>query len=182
MRVPQRKFVVEFKSRSRQPKMTKPASIWGDTDLRAVARQVEEQSADLFASSADGPGIMVGVSPKVEQHAPAEHASECPAASPDAGAHLTNRPEIETPPTILISTADIAIEQPRPVKQPSISDEASPIRARRPKSVRVKKQEADVSLAHLDALMGENQRLKDLLRQKLAADNTRLRQMLWRFS
>jgi hypothetical protein len=182
MRVPQRKFVVEFKSRTRQPKVTKPASIWGDTDLKAVARQVEEQSADLFASSADGPGTVDGLSPKVELQAPAEHPSKCPAASPDAGAHLTDRPEIETPPTTLISTANIAIEQPRSAKQPSISDEARPILARRPKSVRVKTREAGVSLAHLDALTEENQRLKDLLRQKLAADNTRLRQMLSRFS
>jgi hypothetical protein len=181
MRVQQRKFVVEFKSRSRQPKVSKPASIWGDTDLKAVARQVEEQSADLFAPSADGPGNVDGLSPKVEQRAPAGHAVECPAAPPEAGARLTGLPKIETPPITLISIADIEIEQSRPAEHPSIADEASPILARRSTSARLK-QEAYVSLEQLDALTVENQRLKALLRQKLAAENTRLRQMLSRFS
>lgn len=195
MRVPQRNFVVEFKSRSRQPKVGEPASIWGDTDLKAVARQVEEQSADIFAPPADEPIVVDAVPPEMELQAPAEHTVECPAAPTVPEAQLADIPKIEAPPITLISTANVEIEQPQPAEQPSIPDEAGgkanarrqtkatlTVLVRRPKLARVEKREAYVSLADLDALEQENQRLKVLLRQKLAADNSRLRQMLTRFS
>jgi hypothetical protein len=74
MRVPQRNFVVEFKSRSRQPKVSKPASIWGDTDLNAAARQVEDQSAHLFEPPAFDPPALS----EVELEAPTDVVSEHP--------------------------------------------------------------------------------------------------------
>ena len=46
MKTPQRKFVVEFKSPRRQSK-TRTNSIWGDTDLKAFAREVEDQPSEL---------------------------------------------------------------------------------------------------------------------------------------
>ncbi|WP_028055615.1 hypothetical protein [Sinorhizobium medicae] len=49
MKAPQRRFVVEFKSGRRQPK-ARSKSIWGDTDLKALAREVEEKASHLFNS------------------------------------------------------------------------------------------------------------------------------------
>lgn len=50
MRTPQRSFVVEFKSGRRPPKAG-TNSIWGDTDLKAVAREVEDEASHLFRSN-----------------------------------------------------------------------------------------------------------------------------------
>lgn len=50
MKTPQRKFVVEFKSGRRQPK-NGANSIWGDTDFKALAREVEDQSSHLFGAA-----------------------------------------------------------------------------------------------------------------------------------
>lgn len=47
MKTPQRRFVVEFKSVRRQPK-ARTNSIWGDTDLKALVRDVEEEAPHLF--------------------------------------------------------------------------------------------------------------------------------------
>lgn len=54
MKTPQWRFVVERKSRRRQPK-AQTNSIWGDTDLKALAREVEEKASHLFNSD-EGPG------------------------------------------------------------------------------------------------------------------------------
>ncbi|QWW72271.1 hypothetical protein [Rhizobium sp. WYJ-E13] len=48
MKTQQRKFVVEIKSRRRQSKAV-AQSIWGDTDFKALTRQVEDDKPDLFA-------------------------------------------------------------------------------------------------------------------------------------
>ncbi|RVP11814.1 hypothetical protein CN085_24015 [Sinorhizobium meliloti] len=50
MKTPQRRFVVEVKSGRRLPKI-KTNSIWGDTDLKALAREVEEKASHLFKSN-----------------------------------------------------------------------------------------------------------------------------------
>ncbi|WP_037456432.1 hypothetical protein [Sinorhizobium fredii] len=50
MKTPQRRFVVEFKSGRRQPK-AQTNSIWGDTDLQALAREVEDTAPHLFNSN-----------------------------------------------------------------------------------------------------------------------------------
>ncbi len=49
MKTPQRRFVVEFKS-GRRPQKSGTGSIWGDTDLKALAREVEDQSSHLFGA------------------------------------------------------------------------------------------------------------------------------------
>ncbi len=47
MKTPQRNFVVEFKSVRRQPKVGN-SSIWGDTDLKSLVREVEGDTPHLF--------------------------------------------------------------------------------------------------------------------------------------
>lgn len=50
MKKPQRSFVVERKSAGRK-QMTRPNSIWGDVDLKSVARDVQENGPDIFQSA-----------------------------------------------------------------------------------------------------------------------------------
>lgn len=50
MKTPQRRFVVEFRSGRRKPK-AQTNSIWGDTDLKALAREVEDAASHLFNSN-----------------------------------------------------------------------------------------------------------------------------------
>jgi hypothetical protein len=49
MRKPQRNFLIEYKSGRRQ---TKPRanSIWGETDLSAIARELEDESHPVFTA------------------------------------------------------------------------------------------------------------------------------------
>ncbi|MEK1929289.1 MAG: hypothetical protein AAAC47_05785 [Pararhizobium sp.] len=47
MKTPQRNFVVEFKPGRRQPK-AETASIWGNTDFKALVREVEDKVPYLF--------------------------------------------------------------------------------------------------------------------------------------
>ncbi|WFU05250.1 hypothetical protein QA648_31510 (plasmid) [Rhizobium sp. CB3171] len=47
MKTPQRNFVVEVKSKRRRS-TTRPNSIWGNTDLKALARQAETEAPHLF--------------------------------------------------------------------------------------------------------------------------------------
>lgn len=51
MRPQQRKFEVEVKP-SRRRTTTRPSSIWGDTDLRALAREAEADAPHLFDPTA----------------------------------------------------------------------------------------------------------------------------------
>lgn len=50
MKTPQRKFVVEFKSGRRQTK-ARTNSIWGDADLKALVREVEDKAPHLLNSN-----------------------------------------------------------------------------------------------------------------------------------
>ncbi|MDW9358571.1 hypothetical protein GOA97_26310 [Sinorhizobium meliloti] len=50
MKRPQQTFVVEKKSKRRQPN-AQTKSIWGDTDLKALAREVEDMASHPFNSN-----------------------------------------------------------------------------------------------------------------------------------
>lgn len=70
MKTPQRRFVVEFKSGRRQPK-AQTKSIWGDTDLKALARDVEETASHLFNSD-EALGTPDSVEPRLADPVDAE--------------------------------------------------------------------------------------------------------------
>lgn len=200
MRVQQRRFVVEFKSRSRQTKANKPASIWGDADLKAAVRQVEEQSPHLFAQPTAEPVTDTAVLPPdaglppAAESSPAKSfvstAAEAPLAQSDdvamAELHLALEIEdkvrqpierssanSETPIVQLPDAPSSSDSTPRPGRAVPSNAQATPVAEMR---------DPYVSRADLIALEHENHRLKMLLRAKLLAENACLKERLLRFS
>jgi hypothetical protein len=196
MKTPQRNFVVEFKSR-RQPK-PRENSIWGDTDFKALAREIEGLPSDL-SHSRETP---VKVSP-VSISSPDQASS-----SPD---QASKHREIETAvPTDQVSPAnakpeaqavpDLSAEIPAVMQ--SVTEAQAVIRVRRPRKAvpRVKpvrtvqlpketrperpvQTESPVgsnSLVEIAALDAENMRLKHLLVEHLREQNRQLRKMIGR--
>lgn len=178
MREQKRSFVVEYKSRARASKVAKPSSIWGDTDLRAVARQVEEESSQL-QTPVDKP--VIAVAPQALDI----EALTASSALPIRKDHLAEEammtaqihPHVEpgAPPSIFDRPVDFSVLPRR--------------KARRAPRVRADFQSTtDIPLlrefsgAEIAGLLNENARLKALLRVRLEADNQRLKAMLARFS
>lgn len=79
MKKPQRNFVIEYKSGRRKTESKAPSSIWGDLDLKSVARDIEtvlpppSGDADIVANKP-------AMQPEVE--APATHVLHLNASSP----------------------------------------------------------------------------------------------------
>ncbi|WP_077966600.1 hypothetical protein [Ensifer adhaerens] len=175
MKPQQRKFIVEVKS-ARRRSATRPASIWGDTDLKALARAAESEAPHLFAtvgqaadlappqstegSDQDG-GTVGGAPPIAGSSALPEEAVVLPARSEDALAAHVN--------------ADLPVKVSQTPKPPR------PTRvARRPQN-KTMATAAPVAVDALAALEDENRGLKALLAQRLRQENALLRQMLERF-
>ena len=198
MRRPERTFVVEFKGR-RQAKAG-ANSIWGDTDFKALAREVEEKAPHLF--SADEPpekpdtGGTTPVDPVVV------NASSGPAG--DAGEEREVIPSLDGA-QFAVSGEDGAGPAAEAVEQVQQSQAVSqltltPMNARRERTKRTLAHRiSDVSkgsredqnpqtntvkyplLDELAVLEAENKRLKRLLATELHAQNMRLKTMLERF-
>ncbi|MDX0463397.1 hypothetical protein GOC73_27600 [Sinorhizobium medicae] len=194
MKTPQRRFVVEFKSGRRQPK-TKANSIWGDTDLRALAREVEEKASHLFSSN-EAP-----LTPDSAEMGLADSLNAA-SASEDGGDDVAVVPSSEGAETeILKHAADLSVAAEAVAQVPE-SQPASQRRtttgthrkrapaqaiahnselgteARKPQNGTVDKPISVDELATLDA---DNKRLKRLLAEQLREQNLRLKKMLERF-
>jgi len=191
MKTQQRTFVVERKSARRRSAM-QPASIWDDTDLKALVREAEADAPHLFEAN------MVSKAP-----------SQDGVLRPDAGleTHLDDNSETGVDTQILASSDEA--EQTDPSQQgddltlapvPQLNEDASrrgsPRAARRRRKANVDhhakgvKSAATVRLAAAqveapaDALVvldDENRRLKALLANRLRQENMQLREMLARF-
>ncbi|MDK1376570.1 MULTISPECIES: hypothetical protein [unclassified Sinorhizobium] len=199
MKVPQRNFVVEFKSARRQPK-AKTNSIWGDTDLKALARAVEDEASHLF-NSTEAP-----VTPDTDDITSAEPLDAAsgskgadsvevgpPAASAVARAivEASEQPEAKGPAAETVAQ----VQESQPASQPRrASRGTSRTRTARtgaitPTSVPVHSDRSTqyntanhlISFEELDALDVENRRLKRLLAEQLRAQNSQLKRMLERF-
>jgi hypothetical protein len=189
MRATRRNFVVEYKNRSRQTKSDKPVSIWGDTDLKAVARQVVEQSAHLSTKAAEEPIVDQAVAKGPEFENDRRSETIAPAAQSQINDREIAQPATEAPPTMTIAedlSEDVVPLSPA-VASPIIElAEEKPARRRYVRRVKPAAVENDgishVSRADLEALQDENSRLKSELRKRLSADNELLRAMLSRFS
>lgn len=185
MRSPQRKFVVEIKSRSRKPKAATPTSIWGDTDLKAVSRQLDEQTEGPFAPLRDLPGVTLAkaageeVSSSIAEldHPSSLKSGDAPLRSDDTTTETTADP-----------TSEAANEQCLPlpaVTAPGKRRATAKRKARRtPKTPYQSqdKEERHVTRAELEGLIAENISLKTELRNRLTADNKHLQELLARFS
>lgn len=167
-----RNFVVEIKS-SRRSREKKSTSIWGDTDLQAIAREVKSASPHIFSNgpdpiaspivtpvpTADGsPTSSIDVAVPRREHLETSSDQDMPGHPPTAG----NAGGVESKATRKARVVN------RPQRTKSTVVEAIP------SSLLI-----DEELAELDR---ENSRLKLLLRQQLALENDRLRKMLDRLA
>lgn len=196
MKTPQPKFIVEFKSGRRQPK-ARNNSIWGDTDLKALVREVEDNVPDLFKSNeaprALGEG---GDMPSDRTNSGSASGDEGKADVAPAAFPLIAEVDREVPQHgagLPVVEAIAQTQEIQPVPQPgTTSSDPSPTRpesavedvtagTNEEPSVQSSAAQDEVSFDELIALDAENQRLKGLLTQQLHAQNLQLKKMLERF-
>lgn len=200
MKTPQRSFVVEFKSARRQPKAPKN-SIWGDTDLKALAREVEEKASHLFGSTAPATSCSAGTGPAgpIISDPVSEDAGDVdivravmPSAE-GAAIELPGQQEADRP----AAEAVARVQKRQPRSQPGTSSSETPRKRvkvsptqtiqRRSKvghedpGAQTRTVEDPISLDELAALDADNKRLKRLLAEQVHAQNLLLKNMLARF-
>ncbi|MDW9500546.1 hypothetical protein CN074_13005 [Sinorhizobium medicae] len=200
MKTPQRRFVVEFKSGRRQPK-TKANSIWGDTDLKALAREVEEKASYLFNSN-EAPlppdSAEMGLADSLNAASASEDGGDIDMARaviPSSnGAETEILKHAADPPA---AEAVVQVQESQPASQPRTITTGTPRkRARRgaaktmandsqvgheDRQAQTGTVDSPISLDELAALEADNKRLKRLLAEQLRAQNLWLKKMLERF-
>ncbi|MBB5577811.1 MULTISPECIES: hypothetical protein [Rhizobium] len=182
---PKRNFVVEYKS-NRRPLKTQSNSIWGNTDLKALAEEIESET-----SSTSGAPLAVETRSVGSSEIPMGPAVSVPIVEEIDPADSDDKAE---PPDEVIAEAARASEPPV-LPTTGSTQESKPRRAqrkavRRPKGTAAAEFIAPIAetarpdivteddLAELDA---ENKWLKAMLAEKLRAENARLMKMLRRF-
>ncbi|WP_033058209.1 hypothetical protein [Sinorhizobium arboris] len=193
MKAPPRKFIVEFKSPRRQQK-GRTNSMWGETDFKALTREVEEIAPHLFNSTE------ATATPKADHHPPVEPNGGIAVenlGSAEVGRAATNSAEtVEVEVSELqerrrlAADAVVRSEDAPPVSQPRRSSKGG-VSRKRPERISVdvredetgqaKAAEGPISFDELAALDLENQRLKGLLARRIHAENLQLKKMLERF-
>ncbi|MEJ6850194.1 hypothetical protein [Sinorhizobium fredii] len=200
MKTPQRRFVVEFKSGRRQPK-AQTNSIWGATDLKALAREVEDTAPHLF-NSKEGPSTPDSGQTRPADPIDPESVNErvddidlAVAAVPFADGtaiDISKHHEADDP-----AEAVVQVQESQPASQPRATSTGTP----RKRTKRVPAQTIahnsnvehedrkaqtgtvndPISLDELATLDAENKRLKRLLAEQLRAQNLWLKKKLERF-
>ncbi|APO76953.1 hypothetical protein AM571_PA00065 (plasmid) [Rhizobium etli 8C-3] len=195
MKTPQRKFVVEFKSGRRAMK-ARTNSIWGDTDLKAFARETEDSAPHPFNS--DGaPGTPDeggdGPSNPMNSGSASEHAGEANVAGTATPSGNGADGEVPNQHEASVLAVEIVAQMPesQPEPQPRTTSKRTPRnRVRRgpiamgrnkPRSAESVTARDSVSLEEVAALGAENKRLKTLLAEQLHLQNLQLKKMLERF-
>jgi hypothetical protein len=197
MKTPRRNFVVEFRSGRRQPK-TGTKSIWGDTDLKAVTREVEQKVPHLFtaheAAGAPGLGEAMSVDPNNAGSAgetgdEVEIARAATSSTDSAEVETLKQPEADRP----AATEAVAqvqesepVSQSRPARRSTVRKRVKrPVQKNNSKHEDLKAQtravKNPISLEDLATLDADNKRLRRLLAERLRAQNVRLNKMLERF-
>ncbi|ACP21617.1 conserved hypothetical protein (plasmid) [Sinorhizobium fredii NGR234] len=201
MKTPQRRFVVEFKSGRRQPK-AQTKSIWGDTDLKALARDVEETASHLFNSD-EALGTPDSVEPRLADPVDAEPVN---GLADDAGVALAAIPiadgaEVEISKHHGADHPAEAVVQGReiqPTAQPRTTGTETPRRrakrapaqtiaqnskpGHKDRDAQIGSVDNPVSRDELAALDADNKRLKRLLAERLREQNLWLNKKLERFN
>lgn len=190
MKTPQRNFVVEFKS-SRRLSKTPTSSIWGDTDLKALAREVEDQHSDLpgqthgVSSAADTLPDPVEMGPSNQAAVDVDTVQISKVSAEDLNADGLLGVDALHPGH---GSAPAAPENLPAPKRRSISNRALKGRVRRSSAPESMIQAAPLELADASLLLdevatldAENKRLKQLLVEQLRDQNLTLKQMLGRF-
>ncbi|TCN34121.1 hypothetical protein [Sinorhizobium americanum] len=199
MKTPQRRFVVEFKSGRRQPK-AQTNSIWGDTDLKALSREVEDTAPHLFnsdeapvtpASAEARPADPLNAKSVNERADNVDGAPAAIASADGVGVGVSKHNEADHP-----AEAVVQVQESQPPSPPRTTSADTPRkRARRAaqtiahnsklghvgRKAETRPIDNPISLDELAALEAENNRLKRLLAEQLRAQNLRLKEMLERF-
>lgn len=192
MKTPQRQFVVERKS-GRRRLTTQPASIWGDTDLKALVRKAEADAPHLFEPMivSDTAGHDSALRP--ESGSEPHHNDETEAGAQQPVVDAAVEAEQNFPPQQEVEdrnfssvperkAASLKLGSPKVAKPRRVStgnrqidgiNVAPPMRST---AARV-----EVPADELVALDHENRHLKGLLAQHFREQNMRLRTMLARF-
>ena len=188
MKTPQRNFVVEYRSGRRQPKF-QTNSIWGDTDLKALVREVEHKAPHLFVSteaptSDDGRDILaargrLGSENKHHEEVDgteielSKHVRDLSAAKPVPEAQLSR-------PASQVKRARGWIRNANRASTGVVADIATGMNeiASAPSTPA---SHPPVSVDELAILDIENRRLKRLLVEQLRVENFQLKKMLERF-
>ncbi|KSV66652.1 hypothetical protein N182_35130 [Sinorhizobium sp. GL2] len=176
MKPQQRKFIVEVKS-PRRRSTTRQSSIWGDTDLKAIARAAETDAPHLF-----------------------EPAQPVKLPSPEITAEVLPNEGAVIEASARIADLAALTEGPRGIEDAAGPVPILPLEVDRPKAVPSQKKPKRQGLARrgrrngsraviatpeasgdLAALDEENRRLKGLLVQRLCEENAMLKKMLERF-
>ncbi|TCU29226.1 hypothetical protein EV130_102406 [Rhizobium azibense] len=199
MKTPQRKFVVEFKSGRRQTK-ERTNSIWGDTDLKALVREVEDKAPYLFNSNAapgrpdEGADIASDAMNSDSAGASAGETSFAGASTSLRDGEKVDLPEQDE---TTVATAEVIEPIRKPVVQPKRTSKGTPRKRvkrglagatshvemgkNQPQSADAVTARNAVSLEEVTTLDAENRRLKRLLAERLHAQNLELKKMLERF-
>lgn len=162
--------------------MAKETSIWGDLDLKAVARDVESQTgslADEVKHSSVAGEVQVPEDAAIVTVESAPQSGE--ATTAQTAPVGTGAEAAPVAPQIVAAAAARRRVPPRnkgrqtagPKQRPILSTVETPART---------SSQAQVIPIDLVALEDENHRLKALLREKLLSENARLREMLSQFS
>ncbi|EPE93755.1 hypothetical protein RGCCGE502_33191 (plasmid) [Rhizobium grahamii CCGE 502] len=199
MRTPQRSFVVEFKSRRRHQNPS-ATSIWGNADLKAIAREVEEETSHLFGTSERDSD---GVEPAIATSNPAGEGPGTVKVAVVSSTSVDGAPSLSAP-ADLPARAQAAEALAHPVGGPSPKKRRHATTAvkkhknskLRPAKIAVRSSALDFrrqepapqvlnieapSVDDLDVLDAENRRMRALLAERLRRENGQLRTMLTRF-
>lgn len=199
MKTPQRRFVVEFKSVRRQPK-ARTNSIWGDTDLKALVRDVEEEAPHLFDpnerpatidSDETRPADPINAETNKERADDGDTVAVIPFAN-GAKVETPKHQEAEHP-----AEAVVQVQESPPAPQPRTTSTGTPRKrakrapaqtialnskiGRRDRRAQTGAVDDPISLDELATLDADNKRLKRLLAEQLRAQNLWLKKMLERF-
>lgn len=174
MKTPQRRFVVEHKSGRRQSKAG-TTSIWGNTDLKALLDEAEDEMPFVNGSkAASAPGVIPDVT-MIRKHAAvigsADTVGETASSSLNLGGSDVAGVEPEAKPVLTANKSRTR----RPKVRAAIESRGQTLRRDR---VDLASAQANDDLSVLSI---ENQRLKRLLAQQLHLENQQLRRMLERF-
>ena len=191
MKLARSNFIVEYKTKRRHSQI-KPASIWGDLDLRALARGFELSSGLLDVDQPEVPLILADAAPfEPKRHQRNDHI-DINGLENDT---ITIAPQGDTSTTVAIE--ENALDGETNLLAPhTVAVRAAKSRTmRRPNVQFAQIPRAFVTLGsrrnlfgqycHLEeelaTLEAENHRLRRLMFMKLREENDRLRSMLQRF-
>ncbi|MBB5661958.1 hypothetical protein GGE68_000125 [Rhizobium leguminosarum] len=190
MKTPQRNFIVELKSKRRRSTMP-PVSIWGNTDLKAFARQAETDAPHLFESKTGLETLSLGGEVQSDRM-PQRHIDD----------HCESGSQNQDSVSVTEAVQSVSSQNDRGPENPMPRPKKPRAERRRPEATtatgdtrpeahlhsttkagdeRSATAEVETAIDELVALDVENRRLKALLSKQLHQQNIRLRKMLERF-